>query len=187
MARTPTGLTGTAGEYHVAAELSRRGWLATVTIKNSPGTDVLAQKLEPPSRLVAIQTKTTSKGNARYLLKDSEERLSDRLDEWFVFVALREITERPDFYVVPRNVVACRLYSDYQNWIHSPGRGGRQRNPTTTRDLDVVQIVGYRERWDLLDQPTTAAPFPRPDWWLEIARQWPRPEGYEAFGISGSG
>ena len=33
-----TGLTGAAGEYYVAAELSRRGWLATVTIKNAPGT-----------------------------------------------------------------------------------------------------------------------------------------------------
>ena len=35
-ARRPhTGLTGAAGEYYVAAELSRRGWLATVTIKNA--------------------------------------------------------------------------------------------------------------------------------------------------------
>ena len=51
-----TGLTGAAGEYYVAAELSRRSWLATVTIKNSPGTDVLAQRLDR-RRLVAIQTK----------------------------------------------------------------------------------------------------------------------------------
>jgi len=34
-------LTGAAGEYYVAAELSCLGWLATVTIKNAPGTDVL--------------------------------------------------------------------------------------------------------------------------------------------------
>jgi integrase len=40
-----TGLTGAAGEYYVAAELSLRDWLATVTIKNAPGTDVLAQKV----------------------------------------------------------------------------------------------------------------------------------------------
>jgi hypothetical protein len=42
--KIPTGLTGAAGEYYTVAELSRRGWLATVAIKNSPGTDVLAQK-----------------------------------------------------------------------------------------------------------------------------------------------
>jgi hypothetical protein len=38
---TRTGLTGAAGEYHVAAQLSQRGWLATITKKNSPGTDEL--------------------------------------------------------------------------------------------------------------------------------------------------
>ena len=101
-----------------------------------------------------------------------------------MFVALKDITERPDFFIVPRNVVACRLYSDYQDWIHSLGRGGRQRNPTDTRDLAAEQIDGYRERWDLLDQPTTAAPFLAADWWIDVARRWPRPEGYEAFGIA---
>jgi len=186
MARTPTGLTGTAGEYHVAAELSRRGWLATVTIKNSPGTDVLAQKVQPPAQLVAIQTKTTSKGNARYLLKKSEERLSTRPDEWFVFVALRELDERPDFYIVPRNVVACRLYSDHRNWLATPGRGGRPHNPTDTSDIDADQLEGYSERWDLLDHPTTTAPFLGRDSWIEVAQRWPRPEGYEAFGIAPS-
>ena len=34
---------GVAGEYLVAAQLTLRGWLATVTLKNSPGIDVLAQ------------------------------------------------------------------------------------------------------------------------------------------------
>jgi hypothetical protein len=46
----------------VAAELSLRGWLATPTIKNAPGTDVLAQYREE-GILVAIQTKTASMGN----------------------------------------------------------------------------------------------------------------------------
>ncbi|HSI36145.1 MAG TPA: hypothetical protein VK986_21355, partial [Tepidisphaeraceae bacterium] len=48
-----TGLTGAAGEYHVAAELSRRGRLATVTIKNSPGTDVLAQRRDRSAMVAA--------------------------------------------------------------------------------------------------------------------------------------
>jgi hypothetical protein len=54
-----TGLIGTAGEYSVAAELSPRRWLATVTIKNAPGVDVLAMRTKS-RRSVAIQTKTAS-------------------------------------------------------------------------------------------------------------------------------
>jgi hypothetical protein len=31
--RTAYNITGVAGEYFVAAELSRRGWIATLTLK----------------------------------------------------------------------------------------------------------------------------------------------------------
>ncbi len=51
-----TGPIGAAGEYHVAVQLSQRNWLATITIKNSPGTDVLAQHVET-GVVVAIQTR----------------------------------------------------------------------------------------------------------------------------------
>ena len=61
VAQRPTGLTGAAGEYYVAAELSRRGWLATVTVKNAPGTDVL-RRTPKTKRTLAIQTKTSSSG-----------------------------------------------------------------------------------------------------------------------------
>ena len=33
-AKIPSSLIGAAGEYLIAAELSRRGWLTTVTMKN---------------------------------------------------------------------------------------------------------------------------------------------------------
>ncbi|MEA2328452.1 MAG: hypothetical protein QOE68_3411, partial [Thermoanaerobaculia bacterium] len=36
------GLCGIAGEYFVAAELSRRGYLASITLRNSRGVDILA-------------------------------------------------------------------------------------------------------------------------------------------------
>jgi len=35
-------LTGVAGAYYVAAELSRRGIVATMTLRNTPGVDILA-------------------------------------------------------------------------------------------------------------------------------------------------
>jgi hypothetical protein len=179
MPRTPTGLTGASGEYHVAAELSRRGWLATVTIKNSPGTDVLAQKLDPGNpRLIAVQTKTASAGVERFQLKESDERLSAR-DEWFVLVALRDVLERPRFYVVPRDVVAGRIYSDHREWLSTAGK--RPRNPTTMRALLPKHLGGYEEAWDLLDSPSDQAEFRGSDWWVDLARKHPRAEGYPGY------
>lgn len=80
-------MTGAAGEYYVAAELSRRGWLATVTIKKAPGTDVLAQRMET-ALTVATQTKTSSSGK-RFLLSEKDERLARTSHEWYVLVRLK--------------------------------------------------------------------------------------------------
>ena len=49
--------TGIAGEHFVAAELSRRGWVATLTAKNTPGVDALATRLEGDT-FARVQVKT---------------------------------------------------------------------------------------------------------------------------------
>jgi len=115
------GLTGACGEYHVAAELSRRGWLATVTIKNAPGTDVLAQHLET-GRVVTVQTKTASPGS-NFRLKSGDEGVVNNDNEWYALVGLRGIDERPDFFLLPRNHVAAYVYVTHRNWLSEAGRG----------------------------------------------------------------
>ena len=51
-------LTGVAGEYFVAAELSRRGFIASITMRNSPGIDTLATDIRA-KKAVTIQCKTS--------------------------------------------------------------------------------------------------------------------------------
>ena len=53
-----TILTGVAGEYFVAAELSRRGFVASLTLRNTRGIDVLASNADA-TRSVGIQVKTS--------------------------------------------------------------------------------------------------------------------------------
>jgi hypothetical protein len=38
-------LTGISGEYFVAAELSRRGFMASITLRNNDSIDIHASKL----------------------------------------------------------------------------------------------------------------------------------------------
>ena len=40
--RAAYNITGVSGEYFVAAELSRRGWVAVLTLKNTPNIDLIA-------------------------------------------------------------------------------------------------------------------------------------------------
>jgi hypothetical protein len=180
-----TGMTGVAGEYYVAAELSRRGWLATVTIKNAPGTDVLAQRVDT-RWVVAVQTKTSRAGD-KFALKGpktidepervADERLSTAENEWYAFVGLKEEGERPDFYVVPRNVVAGMIYLNHRDWLRKPGRL-RARNDGSMRYLQSAEVVGYLDRWDLLDSASSEVPFLGDPLYMQLAAEIPRPGGH---------
>ena len=57
-------LTGVAGEYFVAAELSRRGFIASITMRNTRGIDILATNSEAKSA-VTIQCKSSRDKNKR--------------------------------------------------------------------------------------------------------------------------
>src|SRR5262245_42068402 len=154
----PTGLTGAAGEYFVAAELSLRGWLATVTIKNAPYTDVLAQK--PLEGLaVAIQTKTSSGGN-RFQLNSKAEGPSKAQNQWYVFVRLDEDeVGRPRYFVVPHNVMAGALFAQHREWLSGKKRDGSDRRDSAMRSMPLDDIAAYEDRWDLLEAPTDQAPL----------------------------
>ncbi|HAW57985.1 MAG TPA: aspartate ammonia-lyase, partial [Bacteroidales bacterium] len=65
-------LSGCAGEYLVAGELSRRGFIASVTLRNSKGVDILVTN-EKATKTAAIQVKTRySKGTAWVMNEKAE-------------------------------------------------------------------------------------------------------------------
>ena len=57
----PSILVGVSGEYFVAAELSRLGYVASVTLRNTRGIDILATNASA-SRSVGIQVKSLHLG-----------------------------------------------------------------------------------------------------------------------------
>jgi hypothetical protein len=165
-----TGLTGAAGEYHIAAELSRRGWLATVTIKNAPGTDVLAEDADT-GHVITIQSKTSSGGD--FLLSAGCEKPTKQTNAWYALVGLRRPDERPEFWLVPRNHVAALVYVGHRRWLSEPGRGGRTRKDTPMRGIARSQVTAYYEAWDTLRLPTTKVKYALPGWFPEWVGKFP--------------
>lgn len=53
-------LTGNAGLYHVARELSRRGWHVMPTVRNARGADLYAAS-DDEGTVLSIQSKALSK------------------------------------------------------------------------------------------------------------------------------
>lgn len=65
--RLSTGLSGVAGEYFVAAELSRRGYVASINLKNTKGVDILVMNQEA-TRTSMIQVKTFQGSKREWIL-----------------------------------------------------------------------------------------------------------------------
>lgn len=61
------GITGIAGEYFVAGELSRRGFMVSITLRNNDSIDIHASKLSE-NKIFAIQVKTNQHGKRLWLL-----------------------------------------------------------------------------------------------------------------------
>ena len=71
--RLSTGLSGVAGKYLVAAELSRRGYIVSITLRNTRGIDILASNADA-TRSVGIQVKTNQRSSRSWVLTEKVER-----------------------------------------------------------------------------------------------------------------
>ena len=72
MTKLSTIQTGVSGEYFVAAELSRRGFVASLTLRNTRGIDVLASNADA-TKSVGIQVKTCSGTKPDWILNKKAE------------------------------------------------------------------------------------------------------------------
>jgi len=138
--------TGIAGEYFVAAELSRRGFVASITLRNTRGIDILASNTDA-TKSVGIQVKTCQGSRPDWMMnRKAEVDLAQNL--FYVFVCL-PVAGEPTFYVVPRSDVAKYVRESHRQWLATPGRKGQPH-----RDTDMRRFKDpdgrFKDRWDLL-------------------------------------
>ena len=96
-------MTGMQGVYLVAAELTRLGFIVSVTSRNARGADLFATD-QSYKTTWSIQVKTSWKPVSFWPLGKHYKSESSR-SHVYVFVNLRG-GEKPDYYVVPSKVVA---------------------------------------------------------------------------------
>jgi hypothetical protein len=140
-------LKGISGEYFVAAELSRQGNIASLTLGNTKVVDILASN-QDASKSVGIQVKTKDAKKKSWLLgKKAENHFKEGL--FYVFVNLKEKDKRPDFHIVPSKTVANYVRESHKKWLKTPGKKGQphQDNPLRTFEDKDNQ---YLERWESL-------------------------------------
>jgi hypothetical protein len=88
-------MTGNAGIFHVAWELSRRGWNVMPTVRNARGADLYAAPADDKNSVIAIQSKALSK-RAAVPLGTNLERLRSR---WWI-ITLGANSDNPVCYIL---------------------------------------------------------------------------------------
>lgn len=150
--RTAYNITGVAGEYFVAAELSRRGWIATLTLKNTPNIDVIATTPDG-LRTVNIQVKTRSiKNRAGWILTKKIEMLVPGENFYIAFVDLKGHDEKPDYYMIPRSLFSKWIAEQHSQWLATPGRSGRVHVDNPIRAFDKPHFTvfeKYHNNWNI--------------------------------------
>ena len=142
---------GIAGEFFVAAELTRRGYVASLTGKNTKDIDILVSNKDG-SKSLAIQVKTSNslKFNRWMMTKKVEDNFNDNL--FYVLVNMNE-GNMPSYYVIPSKLVAQKIKKEHKCWLETPGVDGKKRNDTTMRVFTFVddeEKQKYYNAWDLL-------------------------------------
>ena len=132
-----------AGQYFVCAELSRRGAIASLTMGNTQGIDVLAASKDG-KKSAFIQVKTTRQSKWILGVRDTQPS-SDNM--FYIFVRYRGI-ELPEYYIVPAKVVAETLVRRHEAFLRTPGRRGQAHKDSTIRIWH--EEPEHKDNWKIL-------------------------------------
>lgn len=149
--RMDSVMKGNTGEFYALAELSRRGWTAAQTARNTRLYDILARK---GSHQIALRVKTKT-SDARVFQWNAKEGGAIFGDigpnDFCVLVEIpASYEEFPQFYIVPTNTLDKWLKADFKTWLNTPGKIKAKRSETNKRRLfymddDTVEAGhGYR-------------------------------------------
>lgn len=133
-------LTGNAGLYHVARELSRRGWHVMPTIRNARGADLYAAS-DAEQRVLPIQSKALSKKAPVPLGKSLASLRSD----WWI-ITIDANTATPTCYILTLEEVKAEAH----HGVNDSGIDSYWLQPKS------YSLPKYREAWDRLGSPLDA-------------------------------
>jgi hypothetical protein len=137
-----------AGQYFVCAELSRRGAIASLTLGNTQGVDILATSYDGHNSAL-IQVKTTKEST--WIMGVKDENRFHPANAFYIFVRFRTTNDMPEYYIVLAGVVANRLSEEFKEWAKTPGRGGRPHDSKSSiRIWHESKDSGHKDKWGIL-------------------------------------
>ena len=148
--------TGIAGEYFVAGELSRRGIVAALTLRNTADIDIVASSADGV-KMANIQVKS---------------RRRDKMDGWdmgnkpldvnknwqkifYILVDLSSLSneDKINYYVIPKNILNKKVEGIFKKWRSGLKKSGEKRKSERRmfKFKQIPELMKYKNRWDILE------------------------------------
>ena len=164
--KTEKIFSGIAGEYFVAGELSRRGFIAAVTLRNTAGVDIVASN-ERDSVNIQVKTRTVEKTSGSWQMGNKPlETKKEWNKSFYVFVAIHSNPENQDidYYVIPKNILNGKMENITKRFL----KKSKKTKQTLERCRRVLFLDGQysfptlkklKNRWDIIfsQNPISAA------------------------------
>lgn len=125
-------------QFYVAAELTRRGYMVSLTLGNAPVADLLV--VSPDKKHFTIEVKGQASKNF-WLIK----KIVPREDLFFILVYLPKNNERPKFYIMTSEEL-MEEREKYKKHIESTT--GKYRDHTG--GINWSTALKHEDRWDKL-------------------------------------
>ncbi len=155
-------LTKQVGEFLVAAELARRGWISAVLSGNTPDFDLVAA--DNQCRSITVQVKAITGGGwhfdvARFAKVSFEgsRQIIGRIKPcpkslMCVLVVVGSDSSGDQFYILPMRTLYRRIVSNQRAWLKTRG-GVRPRNPMSTHAaIWPKHVQKHLNDWEALNR-----------------------------------
>lgn len=153
-------LTKQIGEYLVAAELCRRGFVAATFSGNVPHYDILASNEKGDKYAIQVKSilskswqfdaskfvKISMQGKKQVIDKKIKEPYPNLI---CVFVVLKDYGE-DEFYILSWKILQNKIIHFHKSWLKRHG-GIRPNKPNSFHTaISPKQIKYYKDNWDLI-------------------------------------
>ena len=117
--KTKQIFSGIAGEYFVAGELSRRGFIAAVTLRNTAGVDIVASN-EYDSVDIQVKTRTVELTENSWQMGSKPLQTKKAWSKsFYIFVSVHSIPENQqiEYYIIPKNLLNQKVENEYKKFL----------------------------------------------------------------------
>ena len=154
---------GLAGEYYVLAQLTARGYNASLTLGNTKGVDILVYN-EQTKKGYKVEVKTTTNKLTKF--KRFEEWHTDKVYYWimsskheniieddlvYCFVHIENVGSLPKFFLVKSKDVAKYVREQHVFYQKIPREKPVKDGSLRQFRIDVNDPNGYENNWGILD------------------------------------